>query len=118
MILEIGFIHLFPINETLFVGFLRLWDRGCDCSNKRKSKKALQQDYVQLYTGTQFDLDYRLAQVIILVWHTFQYSVGLPVLFIIAIVNLSVMYWFDKYLVLRIYNTPANLDEKPIKHAL
>ena len=56
--------------------------------------------------------------MIILVWHTFQYSVGLPVLFIIAIVNLSVMYWFDKYLVLRIYNTPANLDEKPIKHAL
>jgi hypothetical protein len=56
--------------------------------------------------------------VIILVWHTFQYSVGLPVLFIIAVVNLTTMYWFDKYLVLRIYNTPANLDEKPIKHAL
>lgn len=42
----------------------------------------------------------------------------MPVLFIIAIVNLTIMYWFDKWLLLRIYKTPVNLDEKPIKHAL
>lgn len=39
-------------------------------------------------------------------------------MFIIAIVNLTIMYWLDKYLVLRIYNIPANMNEKPIKHAL
>lgn len=42
----------------------------------------------------------------------------MPVLFMIAIVNLTIMYWYDKWLVLRIYKTPANLDEKPIKYAL
>ena len=43
---------------------------------------------------------------------------GLPVLFIISIVNLTIMYWYDKYLVLRVYRIPANLNEKPIKHAI
>jgi len=60
MIMEIGFIHLFPINETLGYGLLKLYDRGCTC-DKRKSKKLLQEDYESLYTGSVFDLDYRLA---------------------------------------------------------
>lgn len=111
MILEIGFIHLFPIFETTVVGLMRLYDRNFSWSDKRQSKKALQIEYEQLYTGTAFDLDYRLAQVIILVWHTFQYSVGLPVLFLIASLNLTIMYWIDKYFVLRVAKTPVNLDE-------
>jgi hypothetical protein len=61
MIMEIGFIHMFPIFEMTVVGLMRLWDRNCSWSNKRKSKKALQSEYEQLYRGTAFDLDYRMA---------------------------------------------------------
>lgn len=56
--------------------------------------------------------------MIIIVWHTFQYSVGLPVLFLIAGLNLTIMYWIDKYLVLRVAKTPVKLDEKPVLHAI
>jgi len=45
MILEIGFIHLFPIFETTVVGLLRLYDRNFSWSDKRISKKALQIEY-------------------------------------------------------------------------
>ena len=94
-----------------------MWDRGCT-KNKRKSKKALQKEYEELYQGTPFDLDFRLAQVVVIVWHTFQFSVGMPIFFIISIFNLTGMYWVDKYLLLRLNKTPNNMDEKPINHAL
>lgn len=61
MILEIGIIHMFPTFETTVVGLMRWHDRMWDWNNKRKSRKALQQDYVRLYEGTSFDLDYRVA---------------------------------------------------------
>jgi hypothetical protein len=41
MILEIGFIHLFPTFETAVVGLMRLYDRNFSWSDKRQSKKAL-----------------------------------------------------------------------------
>jgi hypothetical protein len=70
MIMEIGFIHLFPVNETNGFALLKCFDRSCTL-NKRKSKKLVQEDYENLYTGSVFDLDYRLAQVVVIVWHTF-----------------------------------------------
>lgn len=95
---------------------MALWDRGCT-KNKRMSKKALQSEYEELYRGTPFELDFRLAQVVVIVWHTFQYSVGMPIFFITSTVNLTMMYWIDKYLLLRVNTTPVNMNEKPIQHA-
>ena len=59
-----------------------------------------------------------MAQVIMLVWHTFTFNLGLPILFAISIVNLSAMYWMDKYLLLRVCKTPVNINEEPIQIAL
>jgi len=42
------------------------------------------------------------------------FSTGLPILFLLAAINFTIMYWFDKYLILRIYKTPVNYDQKPI----
>ena len=61
MILEIPIIHVFPINETTFFGCMRWYDRKWSCSNKRISRKTIQVEYEDLYEGTVFDLDYRLA---------------------------------------------------------
>jgi hypothetical protein len=46
--------------------------------------------------------------------HTFMFSTGLPILFLLAAINFSIMYWIDKYLILRVYKTPVNYDTKPI----
>ena len=42
------------------------------------------------------------------------YSPGLPILFIISAVNLFIIYWIDKWLILRFYRTPKNYDEESI----
>jgi|TARA_B110000285_G_C15117847_1_gene615242 hypothetical protein len=42
----------------------------------------------------------------------------MPIFYLLAVTNLTGMYWVDKWLVLRVNKTPLNIDEKPIKHAL
>lgn len=113
MILEIGAPHILPMSQVCYYGILRLWDRSCGC-DRRKSKKYLQSDYEELYTGPEFQLDARLAQIVAFTWVTFMYSPGLPVLFIITAVNFFIIYWVDKCLMLRFYRIPKNYDETSI----
>jgi len=46
------------------------------------------------------------------------YSPGLPVLFLISTVNFLIIYWVDKWLLLRFYRTPKNFDETCIHFSL
>ena len=63
-------------------------------------------------------MDARLAQIIAFTWVTFMYSSGLPILFLITAVNFVLIYWVDKWLVLRFYRTPKNYDELCINFSL
>ena len=45
-------------------------------------------------------------------------SPGLPMLFVVSLANFLIIYWVDKWLVLRFYRTPRNYDEKTIKFTL
>ena len=78
----------------------------------------LQSEYENLYIGPLFNLDARLAQIIAFTWVTFMYSAGLPILFLITAVNFMLIYWVDKWLVLRFYRTPKNYDEVCINFSL
>lgn len=68
-----------------------------------------------MYVGPEFLLDARLAQIVAVVWVTYIYSPALPLLLPLAVINLSIIYWIDKTLVLRFYRTPRNYDERIIK---
>jgi len=46
------------------------------------------------------------------------YAVGMPILFLISAINFTIMYWVDKWLVLRFYRLPRNYDESTIKSCL
>lgn len=117
MILEVGAPHIIPISMLIFYSFSRFRDRGFTC-DKRKSKKYLQSEYEELYTGPEFHLDARLAQIVAITWTTFMYAPGLPILFIIAGVNFFIIYWIDKWLILRFYRTPKNYDEQSIEFCI
>ena len=117
MILEISAPHLIPLLQLIYLGSARLYDRSCSC-DKRKSKKLLQSEYEEPYIGPEFSLDARLAQIIAFTWVTFMYSAGLPSLFLITAFNFFVIYWIDKWLLLRFYRTPKNYDEVCINFSL
>ena len=95
----------------------RFHDRRWTC-DKKKSRKLLQSEYEQLYIGPLFNLDARLAQIIAFTWVTFMYSAGLPILFLITAFNFMLIYWVDKWLVLRFYRTPKNYDEVCINFSI
>lgn len=46
------------------------------------------------------------------------YSAGLPILFLITAANFFIIYWIDKWLLLRFYKTPKNYDEMAINYSL
>mmetsp|Transcript_511 Transcript_511/g.521 ORF Transcript_511/g.521 Transcript_511/m.521 type:complete len:488 (-) Transcript_511:930-2393(-) len=117
MVLEILAPHFVPFILFIIYKSRRCLDRGCSLDDRR-SKKLLQQEYEDLYIGPEFSLDARLAQMVAFVWTTFMYSSGLPVLFVITAVNFLLMFWIDKFLLLRFYRTPKNYDETCIYFSL
>lgn len=60
MVLEIGIPHGFPTMIMTVCIVMRWYDRMWSC-DPRKSRKYLQDDYEELYVGTEFLLDARLA---------------------------------------------------------
>jgi hypothetical protein len=42
----------------------------------------------------------------------------MPMLFVIAILNFTFIYFIDKYLLLRFYKNPSNFDEKSVLYCV
>ena len=117
MVLEIAIPHLLPLLQIIYYRCRKVHDRGC-CKDSRISKKFFQSDYEDLYVGPEFDLDARLAQIVVFTWVTYMYSVGMPILFLISAMNFALMYWVDKWLILRFYKLPRNYDETTMHSTL
>jgi hypothetical protein len=97
MILNIFTPHI----GLLMKGFLGCFRRCCDrsCSfNKRKTKKVLQQDYEDLYTGPEMLLQLRYSQILADAFIMLLYSSGMPLLYVIGFISFFLSYWLDKFL--------------------
>lgn len=116
-IVEIGVPHLTPLIAYVFFACWRKCDRRCT-KDKRVTKQLIQSSYEWLYTGPEYVWDTRLAQVVCLMWVTFQYSVCLPIVVFFTLINFIGMYWVDKWLLLRFHRTPKNYDAKPVERVL
>jgi len=89
-----------------FIGSLmRCCDRGCTL-NTLKTKKLLQEDYEELYTGPEFLIEIRYSQILTTFFIIMIYSSGMPLLYFISMLQYIATYWVDKYLFLRLYRTP------------
>lgn len=110
MVMEMPMPHGFPCLILGIILLQRWYDRKFS-KDKTVSRKKIQQDYEDLYVGPEFLLDSRLAQVVAIIQCTFIYSPALPLLFPLAVCNLTMIYWIDKTFVLRFNRTPRNYDE-------
>jgi len=106
-------INIFtPHFASLFSYLIMCCKRGCD---KKKSKnkttaKLTKTEYLELYVGPEFLLGSRYAEVICTIFIVLLYSSGMPILYVCCLLYLFVIYWIDKYLILRFYRTPPNTD--------
>ena len=80
----------------------RWFDRGCT-SNKRRTKQIAQDEYEDLYTGPEFILQLRYAQILSQIFITMTFSSGIPILYLITLISFIISYWVDKFLMLRYF---------------
>jgi len=52
--------------------------------------------------------------MIAITWVVFMYAPGLPILFPLTALNFFIIYWIDKFLLLRFFKKPKNYDEESI----
>eukprot|EP00397_Hematodinium_sp_SG-2012_P005206 GEMP01005224.1.p1 GENE.GEMP01005224.1~~GEMP01005224.1.p1 ORF type:complete len:839 (+),score=72.12 GEMP01005224.1:141-2657(+) len=82
------------------------------CFRKYLSRRAeTQHDLNQLYTWPKFPLTVRLAGLLNVVFSTMLYSAGLPLLSIIATVTIFLVFFCDKFLLLRASKMPPVYDQ-------
>ena len=56
--------------------------------------------------GPEFLIEIRYSQLISTFYIIMLYSAGMPILYLLAMLQTIVLYWVDKYLFLRLYRTP------------
>ncbi|OMJ87132.1 hypothetical protein SteCoe_11206 [Stentor coeruleus] len=98
MIISLGSPHLI----YLFIAYPLGW-----CSRKfcYKSKKT-QYELNLLYTGPDFDISTRTAMIFNMIFTCFLYSGGIPLLNCVCFIYLIIIYYTDKFLMLRHFKRP------------
>lgn len=104
------FINIFTPHIGSIVGFVigsfkRCLDRGCSLDSK-KTKQWIQEDYEKMYTGPEFLIEIRYSQLLASFYILMCYSSGMPLLYIISMLQYFFTYWVDKFMFLRLYKTP------------
>lgn len=64
-----------------------------------------------MYSGPEFILQLRFAQVLSMIFVTMTYSSGLPILYLVAFLSLFISYWIDKFLMLRYFRVSNQFTE-------
>ena len=96
-------------------GLRRFWDNGTLCCCRRnlyKSKKRSIYSYVDLYSGPEFKINFRYTYLLNYVFVTLMYGVGMPILFVFALLALSFTYIWEKILLHKYYSLPPHFDHK------
>ena len=96
------FPHIFTLMQSIMLCMTRCIDRRFSW-NTKKTSKIIQSEYEDLYTGPEFILHVRYAQVLSTIFVTLTYSSGIPGLYALNFVILFVQYWVDKWLVFNYY---------------
>ena len=93
------------------VYFRAAW--GCMCRNRCCSCCAVTQEQLnQRYAGQFLDLSERYACLWSTIFSTMFYSSGMPVLLVIAAMDLSLMYYCERHALFKFYAKPDAYDEQ------
>jgi hypothetical protein len=61
-------------------------------------------------TYPDFDMNYRYTNILTVVFLVMIYSSGIPILYPIASLYLTTVYWTDKYQLMNMYRQPVKFD--------
>ena len=110
------FPHLFTMMQAMTLCLTRCVDRRFSL-NTRKTSKIIQDDYEHLYTGPNFILQVRYAQVLFTIFVTITFSSGMPALYFVNFFVLFIQFWVDKFLIFNYYRKTIDFT-KEISHSV
>ncbi len=90
----------YPIAEFFIFYSIRFIKRLMDSGftfNKESTKKNLIIDYVDLYSGPEYVIHYKYSFIFNVVFMTFLFGAGLPILFPLAMCSLIVLYIMERF---------------------
>jgi hypothetical protein len=96
MLLNMLIPHFSAFLQFLINCIFRFFDSGCTCG--KKTKLMLKTDYLDLYAGTQFPIEYRYSEILTTIFVSLFYSSGMPMLYICDLGYFFFLYWVDKIL--------------------
>ena len=109
------FNAFFPLLEAMgYWGlriFFRLLDKGCSCDHYKTRKTSIQ-SFVDTYTGPIYLMHYKYSTLLNIVFVTFMYGLGLPILFPIAALSCLILYLQEKTMLYYGYRVPPMYDER------
>lgn len=101
--------------------FFRCMDRGCSCRLKKNpddendpecnTKKTLQSELNDLYTGDQISSHYVYAQNYTYLWCVLMFSTGMPILYPFAFIFYFIHYWVYKFLLIKFYAKTTKFNQ-------
>jgi hypothetical protein len=120
------FNAIYPILEFFMYWGLRIlyrqMDRGlCACSRDKNGNSCFSswrttstsiQNYINLYSGPIYYMHYKYSTILTTCYVTFMYGFGLPYLFPVAILAITVLYFVEKTMLYYCYRSPPMYDEK------
>jgi len=112
----------FPLVEFAIFWFMRWFARYQDSGvilqwkiteeQKYNTKTKMVQQYLDTWCGPAYEMHFKYAGIMNIVFITLMYGVGLPILYPIAVLALIILYISEKYMLYYAYQVPPMYDEK------
>lgn len=97
----------------------RLWDQvflekdpGGDETKDQKTKCVTIQQYVNTYCGPLYYMHYKYSAIMNIIFITFMFGPGIPILFPYAAIAIAIRYVLENYMLYYVYKEPPAYDEK------
>ena len=91
----------------------------CESENRLEhTKRRHIHDYIDLYLGPEYIVNYRLSWLIAVTYVTMMYGIGLPLLFPIAFLSFLVIYVTERYHLAYTFKAPPAISGEVTKQAL
>jgi hypothetical protein len=111
IILTMIFNISFPVIELIMTNLLKClkqcWDRKCGC---RATSCKTKSEYIKLFSNDVYPIEERYAFIVSIILITMAFSCVIPILNIVCGFSILLLYFADKALIFKVFQTPINYN--------
>ena len=94
------------------MGAKRKFFRWYDLRGDKETRQTKEKDYIDIHAGPQYPMHAKYAFILLTVFMTQLFGLGLPILYPIALIGFIIFYYTEMYMLHYSYRSPPCYDEK------